>query len=55
MKVKLEILTMNDKTIPDGIDIHDLENRVKNAWEIILNCIADEGDIALVKEVEIFE
>lgn len=55
MKVKLEILTMNDKAIPEGIDIHDLENIVKNAWEMLLNGIADEGDIALVKKVEIFE
>lgn len=55
MKVKLEILTMNDKAIPNGIDIHDLEKKVKNAWQIILGCIADEGDIAIVKKVEIFE
>lgn len=55
MKVKLEILTINDKAIPEGIDIHDLENRVKGAWEMLLNIIAGEGDRAFVEKVEIFE
>lgn len=55
MKVKLEILTMNDKAIPECIDIHDFESKVKDAWDMLLNIIAGEGDKAFVEKVEIFE
>lgn len=55
MKVRLTILTENDKPIPD-VDIEILKEKVKCAWQIIMSGVMlfnSENESAIVENVEI--
>lgn len=55
MKIRLTILTENDKPIPD-VDIKTLEQKVKDVWQAIINgflLFDSEKESATVESVEI--
>lgn len=55
MKVRLTILTQNQKPIPD-VDIQKLEQQVKDVWQMIIDgflLFDSEKESATVESVEI--
>ena len=57
MKVRVTLLTENDRPIPD-VPMDVLKRKVKDAWELCLRMIViagDGNDTAVVESVEILE
>lgn len=58
MKVTLTIEATNDKPVPENIDIKELEEKCKMAWQITLNyicMISDEKESAKVISAKVEE
>ena len=55
MKIRLTIMTENDKHIDSDISKEKMERTVSSAWEYILHQMADDGEKAIVEKCEVIE
>ena len=55
MKVRVTLITENDKPVPDNVTDEQMEIATKYGWEVLLNMLKDQGEIAYVEKCELIE
>ena len=55
MKLRVTLITENDKPVPDNVTDEQMEEATKFGWGIVLNMLKDQGEIAYVEECELIE
>jgi hypothetical protein len=55
MKIKLSIVTENDKHFPDNISDDKIESVTGKAWLMLLNMIRDKDESVYIESVEVLE
>ena len=56
MKIRVVLITENDKPIPDGYSKEDMELATKYVWDYVIQQMANSvGDKAYVESVELVE
>lgn len=55
MKLRVTLITENDKPVPDNVTDEQMEIATKCAWNILLDTLKDKDEIAYVEECELVE
>lgn len=55
MKIKLSIVTENDKHFSDNISDDKIKAVAGKAWLMLLNMMCDKGESAYIESVEVLE
>lgn len=55
MKIRLTIMTENDKPIDDKYSTEEVEEKTKKAWDFVLNLLAQNGEKVIVEKCELVD
>lgn len=57
MKVRLTIMTENNKHVDNDINVETLESIIRKTWDVVLNHMIckDFNDKAIIEKVEVVE
>jgi hypothetical protein len=55
MKIRITIMTENDKHFPDDVSDQRIEAATKVGWMALLNMLKDDGESVSVEKCELIE